>query len=382
LEAFLNGMVGVGCDMHPLAAKITSAKVGILTVESAKCEKAIVQILDKLKLAQHGRLKKDTGQFKADVLDELFSWFPEPVVYKLNWLLSVIRATDTAAVREFLEVILSSIIRDVSQQDPRDLRVRRRKLPLEDAPVAEMFAEHLGEQLDRLRDFWQASCYWPVHTLAPRIAVGDSRQWSTFHELALEPGKVDLVVTSPPYATALPYIDTDRLSLLIIFGMTSSERRILEQRLTGSREITNQEKAIVEKVLFAPPEATQLPSSVLQLIRTIHSLNKDTDAGFRRLNTPALLLRYFSDMSNAFANIARVLSPQGEAFVVIGDSQTTAGGQVVNIQTTRLLRGIGEQCGFSCVEVIPITVTTENLRHIRHAITENTVLRFRLAKTS
>lgn len=380
LEAFLNGMTGIGCDMHPLAVKITSAKVGILTVEPAKCEQAIVQVLDRLKSSRRGQLQ-DTGQFKADVLDEIFSWFPESVVYKLNWLLSIIRAVDVAAVREFLEVILSSIIRDVSQQDPRDLRIRRRKPPLEDAPAIELFTDRLSEQLERLRDFWRASRYWPVHTRSPRLAVGDSRQADTFRNLGLEPGSVDLVVTSPPYATALPYIDTDRLSLLVLFGMASSERRVLEKQLTGSREITAKEKASLEEILFEAPEMTQLPASVLELIRTIHKLNENTDAGFRRLNKPALLLRYFSDMREVFMNVFKVLSPTGEAFVVIGDNQTTAGGQTVNIRTTELLRDIGERCGFICVEEIPITVTTENLRHIRHAITENTVLRFRLAKT-
>jgi DNA modification methylase len=380
LEAFLNGMTGVGCDMHPLAVKIASAKVGILTVESAKCEQAIVQVLDRLKSSRRGQLQ-DTGQFQADVLDEIFGWFPEPVVYKLNWLLSIIRAVDITAVREFLEVILSSIIRDVSQQDPRDLRIRRRKPPLEDAPAIELFNNCLSEQLERLRDFWRASRYWPVYAQSPRIGIGDSRQADTFHKLGLEPGSVDLVVTSPPYATALPYIDTDRLSLLVLFGMPSSERRVLEKRLTGSREITAREKASLEEILFGSPEMTRLPNSVLQLIRTIHQLNEGTDAGFRRLNKPALLLRYFSDMREVLMNVAKVLSPTAEAFVVIGDNQTTAGGQTVNIRTTELLRDIGERCGFICVEEIPITVTTENLRHIQHAITENTVLRFKLVKT-
>lgn len=381
LEAFLNGMRGVGCDMHPLAVKIASAKVGILTVEPAKCEQAISQVLDRLQSPRRG-LPQDTGQFKMEVLDKVFSWFPEPVVYKLNWLLSVIRAVDVVAVREFLEVVLSSIIREVSQQDPRDLRIRRRKPPLEDAPAMELFTNHLSGQLARLHDFWQASRYWPTHTLPPRIAVGDSRESAAFRALDLEPRSVDLVVTSPPYATALPYIDTDRLSLLVLFGMASRERRVLEQRLTGSREITSREKTGFEELLLKTPEAMQLPTSVLELTRKIYEFNEGTDAGFRRLNKPALLLRYFSDMQEVFMNLARVLSSNGEAFVVIGDNQTKAGGQTVNIPTTKLLRDISEQCDFVCVEEIPITVTTENLRHIRHAITENTVLRVRLAESS
>lgn len=381
LEAFLRGMVGVGCDMHPLAVKITSAKVGILAVEPTRCEQAILDALQRLESPPLD-LPQDKIQFEAETLDEVSRWFPEPVVHKLNWLLSIIRAVNIATVREFLEVVLSSIIRDVSQQDPRDLRIRRRKPPLEDAPVIELYTERLSEQLQRLQNFWNASSHWPIHPQRPRLTVGDSRLTDTYSQLDVSPGSIDLVVTSPPYATALPYIDTDRLSLLVLLGMASGERRQLEHQLTGSREITGGEKTRLEDLLLASPEDTRLPSSVLALIETIYELNQGTDAGFRRLNKPALLLRYFSDMQEVFLRMAEVLTPSGEMFVVIGDNQTKAGGKTVNIGTTALLKDIGVQTGLACVEEIPITVTTENLRHIKHAITENTILRFRLAEST
>ncbi len=35
----------------------------------------------------------------------------------------------------------------------------------------------------------------------------------------------DCVITSPPYASALPYVDTDRLSILLLCSMLSSDRK-------------------------------------------------------------------------------------------------------------------------------------------------------------
>lgn len=84
-------------------------------------------------------------------------------------------------------------------------------------------------------------------------------------------------------------------------------------------------------------------------------------------------------MNDIFSNIVKIMSPTGELFLVIGDNQTKAGGKIINIPTTKLLIEILEKCGFKMVEQIPITVTTENLRHISNAIKENTVLRFQLA---
>ena len=65
------------------------------------------------------------------------------MLYKLNWVLEQIRLIGHETLVEFFEVILSSIIRDVSQQEPADLRVRRRKEPLDDAPVLELFGERV-----------------------------------------------------------------------------------------------------------------------------------------------------------------------------------------------------------------------------------------------
>ena len=53
--------------------------------------------------------------------------------------------------------------------------------------------------------------------------------------------KFDALVTSPPYANALPYIDTDRLSLRA-FGLLGDDgQRGAERRLIGNREITDRE---------------------------------------------------------------------------------------------------------------------------------------------
>jgi len=367
---------GVGCDMHPLAAKISSAKVGILTVERSQCSEILSAFLARVEYTPIA-FPKNVDQFGEEILGEIFSWFPEPVVYKLNWILSLIETIGNPIVREFLQVLLSNIIRDVSQQEPRDLRIRRRKQPIEDAPVIELFADKLGEQIRRLSAFWSVSKYQPSHSIPAHVIAGDSRDPRTFSQLGLSEGSVDLIVTSPPYATALPYIDTDRLSLLVLFGMESQERGLLEKSITGSREITKKDKLSFEASLYDEGPVKNLPLNILEFLRNIHDRNQQADVGFRRENSPSLLVRYFEDMAAVFQNMANVLKPRSDAFVVIGDSRTRVDGKMLQIPTTQFLADIGELCGFECVEQIQISVTTENLKHIKNAIVENTVLHFR-----
>ena len=73
--------------------------------------------------------------------------------------------------------------------------------------------------------------------------------WKTFNNMGIKKSSVDLVLTSPPYATALPYIDTDRLSLLTICGLNSKARKPYENNITGSREISKNDKKNLESII-------------------------------------------------------------------------------------------------------------------------------------
>src|SRR5439155_4469576 len=95
----------------------------------------------------------DLDVFPQTAIREIESWFPTKVIRKLAALLRAIRETPDVRVKEYLEVLLSNIVRDVSQQDPQDLRIRRREKPLDDAPVFELFSSHLAEQRQRLSEF-------------------------------------------------------------------------------------------------------------------------------------------------------------------------------------------------------------------------------------
>ncbi|MCG3178603.1 MAG: hypothetical protein BIFFINMI_00931 [Phycisphaerae bacterium] len=373
LECYLNGLRPYGCDMHPLAAKIASAKIGILEANPDILTEAVSALLAKLESAPSD-MPYGVDEFKAETVEEIGSWFAKPIIAKLNWLLRALRSVSAGAIRDFLEVVFSSIIRDVSQQDPCDLRIRRRKEPLCDADVLGMFRSALDTQYQRIERFWSVRGYCPYQFFAGSVCEGDSRNVDTVRRLNLQDGTVDFILTSPPYATALPYIDTDRLSLLVLMGMDSGKRRPIEEGLTGSREIRRSDRSKLEEELHGE---VALPDEIVRFLRSLYEKNSKNGVGFRRRNMPALLLRFFKDMNAVLTNCSRLLKPGGEAMIVLGDSCTTVDGEQWVIPTTRYVESLGVLAGLEPVEHIPITVTTDNHKHVKNAITENVVIRMR-----
>ena len=372
LEAYLNGHRAYGCDMNPLAAKIASAKVGILEVNPDVVRDALGTLVSRLEDAPP-HPPRNVDQFDERCLDEIADWFPEKVVSKINWLLRSIRAVSDGVVRDFLEIVLSSIIRDVSHQDPNDLRIRRRKNPIEDADVFGLYLDALDTQYERIEKFWSIRGHSPRGFHSCSVAAGDSREAWAFEQIGLSDASVDLLLTSPPYATALPYIDTDRLSLLLLFNMGSSSRRPFEHDLIGSREIVGKKKKALEDGIH-DTEVTR-PESVRAFLQDLQERVTSANVGFRRKNMPALLARFFRDMDAVLTQCRRVMRPGAEAMIVIGDNRMRLDTDYERIPTTDLVQDIAVARGFSLVERIDISVTTENLVHIRNAITKNVVLR-------
>lgn len=375
LEGMLNGFATYGCDMHPLAAKITRAKTEIFAVDRSITEQALQSLLERVKRPPSS-FPSSRNQFSTEVAEELDNWFAKPVLNKLEWTLGQIRLFGESRLVGFAEVLLSSIIRDVSQQDPSDLRIRRRKVALTDAPVLELFSSRLETQLTRLIKYWSIAGRQPGAIISPVVHEGDCRILGTFEKMGLAKNSVDCIVTSPPYATALPYIDTDRLSLMAIMGIGNAKRSNLEETLTGSREIRKSAKMTLEEELMGSDAHKQMPKPIVSSLRKILTANDNSDAGFRRLNMASLLWRYFRDMRANVETISQLLKPGSHAFYVVGDSRTNAGGDWMAIETCRHVREIAEFVGLKSSTLLDISVTTENYNHLKNAITENAILKF------
>ena len=282
-------------------------------------------------------------------------------------------------MRDFFFVTLSDILTDVSQQDPSQLRIGRRAEPIEDAPVYRKFLELVRKNVFRLSAFLRRLTSEQVeHNFS--CFLGDIRQAERIHSPYLkQDNQIDLIITSPPYATALPYIDTDRLSLAFLNFLNKRQKTAVERTLIGSREIQTKIRNQLEQEFFGNYDHCPLPQAVKETIKLIYDLNTNSQVGFRRKNKASLLYRYFMDMRTAMLQMRRVLKKGGVCMVIIGDNVTAAGDtkRQIPIRTAQYLMLVGESVGFQMEEEIPITVSRENFAHFSNAITGNKVLIFR-----
>lgn len=372
LESILNGYNAYGCDINPIAVEIASAKGKILEVAPREFEQHISLFRNEL---LSFKPQNYDSAFSPDAMEEIKSWFPQKVIEKMGFILTKINSVPDERIKQYLKVILSSIIREISQQDPGDLRIRRRKPPIEDAPVLEMYMGHLDNQYSRMMAFYK------IQNLAPE-AIGNANIWrgnSTNLDLVREKlpaGGADIVITSPPYATALPYIDTNRLNMLILNGMNAAKRVPLEAEMTGTREISKATRVSYEERIRCGNFANICSPLAKSIIQTVYLQNVSSDVGFRRKNMAALIYMYFRDMTSVLHTLDAVVKENGYICIVIGDTKTTTGTGKVVIHSAEVLRETAALFGWTLVHDIPISVTKEKFVHISNSITENNILVF------
>ena len=371
-EAVLTGRTAWSVDQNPLAVATARAKVDLLTADPTSIRASLVNLRTGV-----GTLRSFSGSlegvFPGDVDAEIASWFPERVARKMASYLTFVRSLPDARMTNIAEVLLSDCVREISQQEPRDLRIRRRKEPIDDADVFGLVAARIGRLLDRIDDYHLRLLPEIDRLGSATVVLGNSAE----PDEGVLPEAVGAVVSSPPYGTALPYIDTDRLSLAAIFGKSAKARRAIEQVMVGSREIGTTDRRSWERVLRDSPDDLALPDSTINfLLRYSEAVAADDGAGFRKQQAPLVLARYFTAMRATLASVCPRLVPDADVWLVLGDSRSTVGGKKWTIPTIAEVASIGELCGLSLVEELPITVTREDRVHAKNFIAHNSILHF------
>jgi hypothetical protein len=370
VESVLAGCCGIGLDMNPLSVFMGRTKCDALFADPQEIIEAHNAIRARLADANPSpeKLRYFTSLPKPDQ-DYLINWFSPKALGELDCISQAISKYEASpAARDLMRLSLSNIIRRASWQKAADLRVRKEvRLDTEIHPISD-FLEESGRAVKMV-----ISCAYQIRGLemgSSDLQEGDARQiphvWEKWHS------QVDAVITSPPYATALPYLDTDRLSLIYLGFLTRKGQRDRDQQMIGNREIS--EKLRQEYWHLFGEVKHQLPLSVATLIERIDTLNADGMAGFRRLNLPSLLAKYFLDMKEVLSGIAYVLKPGAWAYVVIGNNHTVAGGERVEIATAQLLAEIAQTVGLHTGDHIPMDMLVSREIYKKNAVASETIL--------
>jgi site-specific DNA-methyltransferase (cytosine-N4-specific) len=374
VEAVTAGRDAVGLDLNPLSVLMARTKTLLLGVPADELARSYERVRSRL-LADadsangRGRLAYLESLPEQDQ-KYLAAWFAETVLADLDRVMAAVLDEPSGPFQDLLRLALSNILRRVSWQRDDDLRVRREiRTDVEWDAIAE-FLQQIGRSIRIVIAFNLQR--GPEHLGHADIAEGDARDISS--NWAEHLGRVDAVITSPPYATALPYLDTDRLSLCYLGLLSRPQHRVRDQGMIGNREITESgRKRLLGQYALASGE---LPKDVADLISRVHDLNENSEVGFRRRNMSALLSKYFSDMRLVFGGIHGLLRPGGAAFVVVGSNHTVAGGTRVDIETARLLGLVAQQAGLRLDDELPMEMLVSRDIFRRNAGPSESILMF------
>lgn len=363
VECAYGDIESVGFDLNPLAVFISRTKLLALSTPTEELDTDFRQVM--AAMANRSGAAAIPSRKKVDI-EYLAHWFDEDILIELEKLRGHILRLQFKASQMVLLAIISDLLRDYSRQEPSDLRIRRRKSPMPEVPLLSAFETRASEAIEMIAAAQRITGL--LHSRAT-VSVADNRLLGNHPENIEYP--FDAAITSPPYATALPYIDTQRLSLVWLGLADGPALRSLEADLTGSREFVRKEQKEWNESLVSNDHA--LPKDAHSFCLDLAQRLSPSD-GFRRKAVPALLYRYLSSMRSMFAQLSGAMREDAPFALIVGHNRTTLGGAAIDIDTPSLLALVADGTGWRVDETVSLQTYQRYGIHQRNSVNDETLL--------
>lgn len=327
VEARIMGRHGIGYEIDPLARLIAQVKCRIVEEGCLRdaYETVVRQCLQDLTALQHQNPPQEVrNRATPPEFHNLDYWFSPEVSATLALLSYHITETPmTNAVRDFLWVTFSSIIlAKKSVANARDITHSRHHHWQHPHPpnVLEKFKARFERMSKQMNEF--AELCRNVPSTKAEVKLGDARH------LPIEDETIDLIFTSPPYATALDYPRAHFLAvpwMQTVLGVNLEEFRSNAPIYIGSeRGRIAGDFTLSDKLINF-----DLAESILC------QLNQQSSRHAK------LIQRYFIDMYQVLSEMGRVLKKQKHAIIVVCPSHI----RKVEVPTHKVFAEMGRFVG-------------------------------------
>lgn len=280
-EAKRNNIDFWGCDISPVATLIARAK-------SKKYNKKRLEMYFDLILGRYDSVKSCSG-FYLEANERLKYWYDENKFYEIYRLKSAIEdvVPETSEYRYFFLCAFSNILKPTSRWLTKSIKpqVDPKKKP--------------GDVLSAFKE----QCKFMICANEESDAIGKAKTkvvTANFLDESVNRPKVDIIVTSPPYVTSYEYADLHQLSSLWL--EFTNDYRDLRKGSIGSRF---HEYNFERELKRLNPTGSQI---VFRLI--------DRDKPKARS-----VAKYFLDMQRVAKDCFSMLSKEGMALFVIGNTE-------------------------------------------------------------
>lgn len=338
LESYLTGRQGIGVDIDPLALKMGNVKVTPLDTEllykigNKIIHHAQITISEKKKEIEASLEKK----WDSETRKFINKWFAHETQIELLALINEITKVNETEIRAFFEIVFSAIIitksggislaLDLAHTRPHlakavltktgkivvnnnsgNIPINRMKLLTKTLrPAVEDFTKRFRQNL-------KSALKPDSNKIQSKIISADAQC------LPLEDASVDLIVTSPPYASnAIDYMRAHKFSLVWL-GYPVDHLSHKRKEYIGGEGLGD---VSFEKL----PEATQVVVAEIS--------KRDGKKG-------RVLHRYYSEMKRILLEMFRVLRPGKAAIVVVGSSTMRGRDTEIHVCLSDIGRSIG-----------------------------------------
>lgn len=359
-ECQLQGISSVGIDINPMASFIAKVKTSILSDVEVISKFDIKYFIDKCKV--YATTFNDNEDERTDYLHK---WFKDEYYIIIETIKRVSEKEKSETLRNLILLTTSNFLRDYSCQEPKDLRIRKRTSPYPQESIwSRLERDFLSVQSKIQKMSIEELGIIPRSDIFNQSIIDFSNN-TTYHEY------FDFALTSPPYATALPYIDTQRLSIVWLDMALGKDIKELECSLIGTREIaTKKERSLIENKLLSNENG--LTDETYNFCMSLQQKLIESD-GFRKRNVPVMLYKYFSEMSKMFSSVYSLLKNDSYYCLIVGYNKTKIGGETL-IDTPYYLSKEAERTGFTVQEILHLEAYQRYEIHNKNSITSEALI--------
>ena len=344
-------LVATGADLD--ATGIEIMPVGLLTTKAVShVANGLVQsefrkaCQDLLARIRHSQINPNYRFQHVAITERAFPEQTEDDIAKAREFISEHPHDD---IRDVLNFACMSVLEEVSytskdgqylrwdHRSGRNLRAKMEKKSI--TPLGEAISSRLGQiysDIDQLKERFGGRY--------PKLVNG-----SCLKELMrFEDNTFDTVITSPPYANRYDYTRTYALELAYL-GYDQNNFRDLRQALL-SATVENHSKRIWLQNYYADSSLIKLAFNVYDSQPALHealAILRDNANKLGNPNVIRLLENYFLEMAVVVAELGRIVSSNGNVFVVNDNVQYYG----EEIPVDLILSDYAEQMGFQCKQI-------------------------------
>lgn len=341
LEALVRGMPSVGIDIDPLACFITQVKTTPLSPDELEMSlsqiKSILSPFKRSDMEQERLIGADISdeQFESESLSlaipsipNMFHWFRRYVVVDLA---RVFWAIQEAALNEhqarFFRACAAAIIRRVSNADPAPVsglevtRIQAKRNAKREIRVFEEFVTRTWKEIQCMSSLWDA-CGQGKSAAPAEVIRGDAQRAKDLLTSNGIESRFPLVITSPPYCTAVEYSRRHKLEMYWLGFVENPAQHIrLAHSYIGRGRVRISDWDECRE--FGLKELDQTLARIVE-----------------RNHTKARALRhYFWSISQILAELEGIMKRRGTLVCAIGDSVCSG----ISVATTQFLIELAAQ---------------------------------------